>query len=95
MKRFSRNITIYLIIFALVLGFFWFFSGDKEPDMKQIKTSTMVNHLKQSDVESITVAETKLTAELKSGEKVYAYVNSAVDLNYIYEIGRASCRERV
>lgn len=86
MKRFSRNITIYLIIFALVLGFFWFFSGDKEPDMKQIKTSTMVNHLKQSDVESITVAETKLTAELKSGEKVYAYVNSAVDLNYIYEM---------
>ncbi len=86
MKRFSRNITIYLIVFALVLGFFWFFSGDKEPDMKQIKTSTMVNHLKQYDVESITVAETKLTAELKSGEKVYAYVNSAVDLNYIYDM---------
>lgn len=86
MKRFSKNITVYLIIFALVLGFFWFFSGDKEPDMKQVKTSTMVNYLKQSEVENITVAETKLTAELKSGETVYSYVNSAVDLNYIYEM---------
>ncbi|MDO4869997.1 MAG: ATP-dependent zinc metalloprotease FtsH [Bacillota bacterium] len=85
MKRVGKNITVYIIIFALVLGFFWFFSGDKEPDMKQIKTSTMVAHLRQNDVESITVAETKLTADLKSGEKVYAYVNSAVDLNYIYE----------
>ena len=86
MKRLSKNITIYLLIFALVLGFFYFFSGDKEPDMKQIKTSTMITHLKQNDVESITVAETKLTAELKSGEKVYSYVNSAVDLNYIYDM---------
>ena len=86
MKRFSKNITIYIIFFALVLGFFYFFSGDKEPDMKQIKTSTMITHLKQNDVESITVAETKLTAELKSGEKVYSYVNSAVDLNYIYDM---------
>lgn len=86
MKRFSKNITIYLIIIAIVLGFFWFFSGDKEQNMKQIKTSTMITYLKQNDVESIDVAETKLTAELKSGERVYAYVNSAVDLNYIYEM---------
>ena len=86
MKRLSKTITIYLLMFALVLGFFYFFSGDKEPDMKQIKTSTMITHLKQNDVESITVAETKLTAELKSGEKVYSYVNSAVDLNYIYDM---------
>ena len=86
MKRLSKNITVYLIIFALVLGFFWFFSGDKEPDMKQVKTSTMINYLKASEVETITVAETKLTAELKSGEKVYSYVNNSVDLNYIYEM---------
>ena len=54
--------------------------------MKQIKTSTMITHLKQKDVESIVVDETKLTAELVSGKKVYSYVNSAVDLNYIYEM---------
>ncbi len=85
MKRFSKNITIYILIFAIVLSFFYFFSGDKEPEVKQIKTSTMITHLKQNDVESIVVDETKLTAELKSGDKVYAYVNSAVDLNYIYD----------
>lgn len=74
-----------MLIFILVLGFFWFFSGDKESGMKQIKTSTMVNHLKSNEVESINVTETKLTAQLTSGETVYAYVNSAVDLSFIYE----------
>ena len=36
-------------------------------------------------VENINVTETKLTAELDDGSNVYAYVNSTVDLTYIYE----------
>ncbi|MDO4176560.1 MAG: ATP-dependent zinc metalloprotease FtsH, partial [Bacillota bacterium] len=83
--RLGKNITIYLLIFVLVLGLFWFFSGDKDTGMKQIKTSTMVNHLKANEVESINVTDTKLTAQLESGETVYAYVNSTVDLDFIYK----------
>ncbi|MCQ2546904.1 MAG: ATP-dependent zinc metalloprotease FtsH [Clostridia bacterium] len=83
--RLGKNITIYLLIFVLVLGLFWFFSGDKDAGMKQIKTSTMVNHLKANEVESINVTDTKLTAQLESGETVFAYVNSTVDLSFIYE----------
>jgi len=83
--RLGKNITIYLLIFAIVLGFFWFFNTDSDQGMKQIKTSTMISHLKANEVESINVTETKLTAKLKEGDTVYAYVNSAVDLNFIYE----------
>lgn len=81
----KKNLFIYVLIFALVLGFFWFFSGDKDAGMKQIKTSTMVNHLKDNEVESINVTETKLTAQLEDGSTVYCYVNSAVDMSFLYE----------
>ncbi|MGN0694740.1 MAG: ATP-dependent zinc metalloprotease FtsH [Lentihominibacter sp.] len=84
MKKFSKNLTVYLVIITVALLVFWFMSGDKEPVMKEIKTSTMITHLKDRDVESINVTETKLTAKLTSGETVYAYVNSIVDMEYIY-----------
>ena len=83
--KLGKNLIVYLVIFALALSFFWFFSGDKESAMKQVKTSTMINHLKASDVESLNVTDTKMTAQLQNGDIVYAYVNSAVDLNFIYE----------
>lgn len=83
-RRLGKNVTIYALIIAVALAFFWFFSADDEAAMKQIKTSTMVNHLKASEVESINVTETKLTAKLESGDTVYAYVNSMVDMDFIY-----------
>lgn len=84
-SKFGKNITIYLIIFVIALGCFWFFNGEEDAGMKQIKTSTMVSHLKQNEVESINVTETKLTAQLTSGETVYSFVNSVVDMTFIYE----------
>lgn len=84
MKKFSKNLTVYLVIITVALLVFWFMSGEKEPVMKEVKTSTMISHLKDKDVESINVTETKLTAKLTSGETVYAYVNSIVDMEYIY-----------
>ena len=82
MKK-AKNIGIYVVIFGLVLAMVWFYNSDAPEEQKEVKTSTMVKYLKENEVESINVTETKLTAELKSGDKVYAYVNSAVDLSYI------------
>lgn len=84
MKK-AKNIGIYVVIFGLVLAMVWFYNSDAPEEQKEVKTSTMVKYLKENEVESINVTETKLTAELKSGDKVYAYVNSAVDLSYIYD----------
>ena len=85
MNRRGRNILVWAIMFGLVIGFIWFFNLDTTPEMKEVKTSTLVHYLKSGDVQSVTVEETKLTAELKDGDKVYAYVNSAVDMSFIYE----------
>lgn len=82
----AKNIWIYVIIFGLVFAMAWFYSSGTPEEQKEIKTSTLVKHLKQDEVEEINVTETKLTAELKSGDTVYAYVNSAVDMSYIYEM---------
>ena len=73
------------MIFAVALGVFWFLNSGEDTTTKQIKTSTMISHLKSNEVESINVTETKLTAKLQNGDVVYAYVNSAVDLNFIYD----------
>ena len=74
-----------MIIFGLVLAMVWFYNSDAPKEEKEVKTSTMIHYLKDKKVESINVTETKMTADLENGKTVYAYVNSAVDLNYIYD----------
>ena len=85
MKKVTKNIGIYVIIFGLVLAMVWFYNSDAPKEEKVIKTSTMIHYLQDKKVESINVTETKMTAELNNGKTVYAYVNSAVDLSYIYD----------
>ena len=85
MKKVTKNIGIYVIIFGLVLAMVWFYNSDAPKEEKEIKTSTMIHYLQDKKVESINVTETKMTAELINGKTVYAYVNSAVDLSYIYD----------
>ncbi|MBQ6370052.1 MAG: ATP-dependent zinc metalloprotease FtsH, partial [Firmicutes bacterium] len=85
MNKRGRNITVWLVIFVLVIGFIWFFNLDTEPQMKEVKESTMIGYLKNNEVESLRVEDTQLTAELKDGTKVFAFVNSAVDMSFIYE----------
>ena len=85
MKKVTKSIGIYVIIFGLVLAMVWFYNSDAPKEEKEVKTSTMIHYLKDKKVESINVTETKMTADLENGKTVYAYVNSAVDLNYIYD----------
>ncbi len=85
MKKVTRSIGIYIIIFGLVLAMVWFYNSDAPEEQEEVKTSTMIQYLKDNRVDTINVTETKLTAELDDGSTVYAYVNSAVDLTYIYE----------
>ena len=85
MKKVTKNIGIYVIIFGLVLAMVWFYNSDAPKEEKEVKTSTMIHYLKDKKVESINVTETKMTADLENGKTVYAYVNSEVDLNYIYD----------
>ncbi|MEE0745600.1 MAG: ATP-dependent zinc metalloprotease FtsH, partial [Anaerovoracaceae bacterium] len=78
-------IGIYVVIFGLVLAMVWFYNSGTDEEQEEIRTSKMIEYLQENEVRTINVTETKLTAELKSGETVYAYVNSSVDLSFIYE----------
>ena len=86
MKKLSKNLSIYIVIFVLVAGMAWFFTSSKPADeSEQINTSKMVEYLQKEDVKSINISETKITATLKNGDVVYAYVNSVVDYQFIYD----------
>ncbi len=85
MKKVTKNIGIYIVIFGLVLAMVWFYNSDAPKEEQEVKTSTMIQYLKEDKVESINVTDTKLTAGLNDGKTVYSYVNSVVDLTYIYD----------
>ena len=45
MKKFVKNISIYLVIFALVLAAAFFYKGGGSAEYKQVKFSTLSNYL--------------------------------------------------
>ena len=85
MKKLTRNIGVYVVIFALVIAMVWFYTNGTPKDEKEIKISTMIEYLQDKKVESVQVEDTKLTARLDTGKTVFAYVDSAVGLSYVYD----------
>ncbi len=90
MKRLSKNIGIYLIIFGLVLAMAWFYSrGEDGEAEKEVTFSTMSEYAADDKIEEINITETKISATLKDEKKVYAFASNALDLqwfnqNYVY-----------
>ncbi|MDO5490819.1 MAG: ATP-dependent zinc metalloprotease FtsH [Bacillota bacterium] len=85
MNRKRKSLTIWIVLVGLIVGFLWFFNLDTQPEIKEVKESTMIGYLKSGGVETLVVEDTRLTADLNDGTKVYAYVSSLVDLDYIYD----------
>ena len=86
MKRLSKNIGIYLIIFGLVLAMAWFYnSGGEKDSEKEVPFSTMVEYAAGNRIEEINITETKISAKLTDDSKVFAYAASIVDLQWFSE----------
>lgn len=86
MKRLSKNIGIYLIIFGLVLAMAWFYnSGSDKDESKEVNFSTIVEYAAAEQLQSVNITETKVTATLKDDTKVYAYAANLVDLQWLSE----------
>lgn len=64
MKKFSKNITIYLVIFGLVLGIAAFYNGGAGSEKKQVPFSQIVTLLEKGEVAEIDVSERKITARV-------------------------------
>ncbi len=74
MKRFSKNIGIYLIIFGLVLAMAWFYNKTPNEEIKEVDYTEFVQHLKAGDVDELNVDNNKMlmTGTLNDGKKIKA-----------------------
>lgn len=74
MKRFSKNIGIYLIIFGLVLAMAWFYNKTPNEEIKEVDYTEFVQYLKAGDVDELNVDNNKMlmTGTLNDGKKIKA-----------------------
>lgn len=88
MKRFTKNIIIYVIIFAVVLVAATAYRGMNDSQAVQVREVTLsqfVQYLQNEAISEINVTDTRLTGKLSETETVYAYANSVVELSIISE----------
>ena len=87
MKRFTKNIIVYVVLFAIVLGVASVYKGmdGDKVEVKKVTLSTFVQYREDEKIKEINVTDTKLTGKLSDTEVVYTYVNSLVELTLINE----------
>lgn len=83
MNRLVKNIGIYLMIFVVVLGMAWIYqSGSKNPT-EQTTFSDVMKYLEQEKIENINLTDKTITAKLRDGKEIKAFLPSQVDWAFI------------
>ena len=88
MKKFAKNMGIYLALFAVVLLVAYFYQGNMPEDaatVKEVPLSEFIQHLENEEIKEINQTDTKLTGKLDEKTTVYAYVNSSIELMTIWD----------
>ncbi len=87
MKRFAKNIGIYVVLFIVVLGVATAYRGaeSQQVSVKEVPLSQFVQYLADEEIKEINVTDTKLTGKISDKKVVYAYVNSVSELSIINE----------
>ncbi len=93
MKRFTKNITIYLVIFAVIVTAAMYYRGSSEGVERQVSFSTFTEYLAEEKFSKINITDTRLTGTLRqtqsdedSGaavEIVYAYAPYLTEISYL------------
>ena len=83
MKKFAKNISLYLIIFAGILLAAAYYNGDSNATYKQVKYSEMKTYLQQEQVTEIQLEDNKITAKIGKDSYVYTYCNSVIEISYL------------
>ena len=83
-KRTTRNIGIYVLIFALVMGMAFLYNRAPRDESKEIEYSELVEYIAKEEVKELSVDNNKMvmTAKLKNGEEVKA-VYTLVDYSIL------------
>jgi cell division protease FtsH len=83
LKKFVKNISIYLVIFALVLAAAFFYKGGGSAEYKQVKFSTLSNYLESGRVTEIEIEDRKITAQIGKDKYVYTFAANITDIDWI------------
>jgi len=84
LKKFAKNISIYLIIFGVVLfAAFMYNGGGNQVEYKQVKYSTFAGYLQDEKITTINITDTKMTGKLSDGTYVYAYAPYITEIDYL------------
>ena len=87
MKRFSKNLTIYLLLFAIVFGVAYFFNDNSTAEVKQteIELSKFISYLDREMISEVEVNGVMVTGKTGENEYVYCYVPSAYEIAMLDE----------
>jgi len=83
LKKFAKNISIYLIIFALVLAAAFFYRDGGNAQYKQVKFSTLVNYLETERVSEIKIEDREITAKIGKDKYVYSFAANITDIDWL------------
>lgn len=85
MNRIVKNLGIYLVIFALVLGFAWFYQGDQQQPVEPVEFSEFVNQLRIRQVKELTIVDTSFVGTLRNGDKISTFAPSSIEMMLLSE----------
>ena len=83
MKKVSKNIGIYLLIFGLVLAMAYLYNRTPNQEVKEVTFTTFTKHVRDKDFKKVTIDELKLTGKTKKGKTYETYASSALDINWL------------
>ncbi len=83
MKKVSKNIGIYLLIFGLVLAMAYLYNRTPNEEVKEVTFTTFTKHVRDKNFNKVTIDELKLTGKTKKGKTYETYASSALDINWL------------
>lgn len=84
MKKFSKNLSVYILLFIFVLGTAYFMRGfETESQIKTVKFSQFANHLEKGDYKSINITDRQLVGTKNGGDKELTFAPSIMEINWL------------
>ena len=87
MKKFAKNVSVYLILFLVVLLVAMFYKGldGSQQTMKEVSFSKFAQMVEQEKFEAIQIENTTLTGQISKDTYYYAYAPSVLEINWLEE----------
>lgn len=85
MNRAVKSLSIYVIIFAVVLATAWFYKGAPEQEVKEVSFTKFTISIVKEQIEELHIVDRTLTGTLRSGDKIVAYAPSILEIEMLFD----------